>query len=90
MIFYDIHYFGNCVKIYAQDVHRDMLILTLCHFLLISTNVGMFHLNLVHLHNTKFDKKLRGLERFHVHEQTGGFFLTGGLQSRKYTYKLTK
>jgi len=56
--FYDILDFGNCARIYAQDVHRDVLILTLGHFWLILTNVGMFHLTLVHLHNTKFDKNL--------------------------------
>ena len=54
-------------------MQRD--ILTLCHFWLILTNVGMFHLTLVHLHNTKFDKNLQGIEYFHVHEEKEGGFL---------------
>ena len=47
-------------------------------------------LNLVHSHNTKFDKNLRGFECYNVHGQAEGFFLTGGLQSCKHSYNLTK
>jgi hypothetical protein len=45
--FYDVLDFGICARIYVQDVHRDVLILTLCHFWLILTNAGIFHLTLV-------------------------------------------